>query len=105
MTLKAGLDDNGPTGRGPLPDCNPCPLTLDGGEVIPTGSGPACGSLRPLARDSPTRAAGGASFDYKSHATQGPVCSLDCSDCSTAPTAGRASSGYEPSVGTGPINA
>ncbi|XP_066316669.1 nucleoporin NSP1-like [Miscanthus floridulus] len=104
-TLKVEPDVDGPAGRGPLPGSDPCPLTSDGSEVILTGSFPAYGSLRPPARDSPTGAAGGASSDCKSRAVWMPVCSSDRPDCSTAPTAGRASSGYEPGIGTGPISA
>ena len=44
MTLKARLDVERPAGQGPLPGCNPCPLTSAGGRVIPTGYCPACGS-------------------------------------------------------------
>ncbi|XP_066341595.1 cell wall protein DAN4-like [Miscanthus floridulus] len=104
-TLKAGPDVDRPAARGPLPGCDPCPLTLDGGGVIPTGSCPACGSLRPLARDSPTGAVDGASSNCKTRVARAPVYSSDHPDCSTVPTASRASSGYEPGIGTGPIGA
>ena len=82
-TLKAGSDDDGPTGRGPLPDCDPLPLTSDGVGVVPTGSYPAC----------------------ESRVDRAPVCPSDRPDCSTAPTAGGASSGRKSCVGTGPVAA
>ena len=103
MTLKAGPDDNRPMGRGPLPDYDPCPLASGGGEVILTCSCPAYRSLRPPAQDSPTGAVNGASSDRRSRIARVLVCSSDRLDCSTAPTIGRASSGYEPGIGTAPI--
>ena len=43
-TLKERPDVNRPTGQGPLPGYDPCPLTSVGGGVVPTGSCPAYGS-------------------------------------------------------------
>ena len=37
-TLKARPNVDGPAGQGPLPDCDPRPLSSAGGGVIPTGS-------------------------------------------------------------------
>ena len=105
MTQKADSDDHGPMGRGPVLGYDPRPLTSHGVGAVPTGPGPACGSLRPLARDSPTGAAGGASSDCKSRIDRAPVYPLDRPDCSTAAAVGKASSGYKSGVGTGSIAA
>ena len=70
MTLKTRPDIDGPAGQGLLPGCDPRPLTLAGGGVVPTGSCPAYRSPRPSARDFPTEAVGEASSGYDS-ATHG----------------------------------
>ncbi|XP_066343986.1 uncharacterized protein [Miscanthus floridulus] len=83
----------------------PKPLTEDRVRANPTCSYLACGSPRPLAQGSPTRAAAGVSPDYESRIDRAPVCPSDCSDYLATFTAGRASSGCKFGVGTGPAAA
>ena len=49
MTLEPRPNINRPARRGPLPGCDPCPLTSGGGGVDPTDSYPARESPRPSA--------------------------------------------------------